>query len=338
MTLDEIARKLGVSKSTVSRALSGKGRIGEETRRKIMSYAASQGYSSKRVSEREKEEATRNLGVVLPPYTSGKTFFQNCLQGICETASQMEYNVLVAIASSDDISAIQNLVEEKKVDGIILTSSHAGDRAVQYLLEKHFPTGMTGSCDAEEILQVDTDNKGVAETLTSVLIGKGYRKFALVVEDLAYQVNRSRYDGFMDALFKNGISEKNQLIYTRSLGLRADLLDVMISDILTEKVECVICGDDEVCTRIMSRLQAEGYRIPRDIAVASLYNSPNLSCFSPAVTAVNVSAWETGIAIGKQMINYLEGRPYEKKSVMDYGILLRKSTNRIWARPAEESI
>ncbi len=331
MTLDEIAREMGVSKSTVSRALSGKGRIGESTRQRIISYAERQGVLQERVPERERkgEQATRNLGVVLPPHVSGKSFSQDCLLGICETASLMEYNVVVAIATAVEISEIQKLVEEKKVDGIILTSSLVEDRAVKYLTEKHFPTGMTGICDLGEVIQVDTDNKGAAESLTSLLIGKGFRKFALAVEDLSYHVNKNRYDGFCDALLKNGISMEKQVVYTRSLGLRTELLDAIISDILVQKVECVICGDDEVCTRIMSRLQAEGYRIPRDIAIASLYNSRNLNCFTPAVTAVSVSAREVGNTIGKQMIHYLEGKPCEHKSLMDYEILFRKSTNRI---------
>ena len=75
--------------------------------------------------------------------------------------------------------------------------------------------------------------------------------------------------------------------------------------------------------RMMSRLQAEGYRIPLDIGIASLYNGATLDCFTPAVTAVNILARQQGITIGKQMIHCLKGEIYNKKTMLDYEILLR---------------
>ena len=330
MTLDEMANNLGVSKSTVSRALSGKGRIGKETRERILSFAREQGA----LEETDKPAglvSTCNIGVVLPAdaYANRTPYFQDCLLGICEVSSLMKYNVLVATGIAHDPSSIRDLVENGKVDGIILTRSMEGDKAVQYLTDIHFPVGMTGVCGYDEVIQVDIDNKAASENLTTLLIGRGYKKFALIVEDLAYQVNQSRYDGFCNALLKNGISKQSQCFYTGALEM--EFLDTVISDLMIQKVECIICGDDVICSSVMSRLQADGYRIPKDIAIPSLYNSPSLSCFSPAITTVSVSVRQIGNMIGKQMINYLQGNEYDKKTMMDYEILFRKSTNRVRA-------
>lgn len=326
MTLEEIARELGVSKSTVSRALSGKGRIGEETRQRIMSYASAQGGAG---TEKSKPVVTKNLGVIFPEdiYVTGIPYFYDCLLGICEAATLMDYNILLTAGTATDISGIKNLVELNKVDGVILTRSLENDRAVEYLRERKFPVGMTGLCEYKEVLQVDTDNEAAAESLTSLLIGRGFRKFALIVEDLDYHVNRNRHEGFCNALLKNGLSREQQVFYTGCL--KTELLDAIIADIMSKKVECILCGDDVVCTRIVSRLQAEGYRIPKDIAVASFYNSSNLNSFSPAITAVNVSAKQIGNTIGKQMIQYLQGKEYQSRIMLDYEILFRKSTNRV---------
>lgn len=160
--------------------------------------------------------------------------------------------------------------------------------------------------------------------MTSMLIGRGYRKFAFFVKDMGFIVDKKRYDGFCKALMKNGIPKQNQLFYYSSVKM--EFLDSIIYHLVTQKVECVICGDDEVCTMIMSKLQAEGYRIPMDIAVASLYNSPNLECYSPAVTSVNVAASRMGNMAGKQLIQCLLKRKYEIKTIVDYEILFRKST------------
>ena len=98
-----------------------------------------------------------------------------------------------------------------------------------------------------------------------------------MVEDLSFNVNRSRRNGFYKALIKNGIPEREQLYYTGALKI--DFLDTIISDMIAKKVQCIICGDDVISTWMMSRLQAGDYRVPKDIAIASLYNSSNLNCF-----------------------------------------------------------
>lgn len=325
MTLDEIANELGVSKSTVSRALSGKGRIGKETSERIKEFVEKRGDEKKKLELQQ--SSTRNIGVVLPAdvYNGSGAYFQNCLLGICEAASMYGYNVLITTGKLHDISELRQLVENRRVDGIVLTRSLEDDKALQYLTDMHFPTALTGTCQYDEVIQVDTDNEGATEKMTSMLIGRGFRKFALLVKDMNFSVDKKRHSGFCSALYKNGISEQNQLFYNGTVKM--EFLDSIIGNLLAQKVECIVCGDDEVCTMIMSKLQAEGYQIPKDIAVASLYNSSNLECFSPAVTAVNVAATQMGNMAGKQLIQKILGKEYEQKSKVDYELLFRKSTN-----------
>lgn len=325
MTLDEIARELGFSKSTVSRALTGKGRIGKETVKLVQNYVREH---NQMIEEKEKsKKVTHNIGVVLPAdiYYGGGAYFQNCLLGICESASMFGYNVLLTTRRQNEITELQALVETQRVDGIILTRALEDDQALHYLTDIQFPTAITGTCQYESVIQVDTDNEEAAEKMTSMLIGRGFRKIVLLVKDMSFIVDKKRHDGFYKALLRNGIQMQNHQIYNGSVKM--EFLDSIIDNLISQKVECVVCGDDEICTMIMSRLQAEGYRIPRDIAIASLYNSPNLECYSPAVTAVNVAAGQMGNMVGKQLIQSILGRSYETKVMVDYEILFRKSTN-----------
>lgn len=328
MTMDEMARQLGVSKSTVSRALSGKGRIGQDTRTRILELAREQGLETAKHKSGGRVK-TRNLGVVFPAdvYENVNPFFQDCLLGICEAAALMGFQVMITTNTSSDISGIRTLVENRKVDGIILTRSFEDDKAVEYLTGLGFPTAITGQCGTGGVLQVDTDNEGAAEALTTLLVSKGFRRFALVVEDLSYLANRARYEGFRRAMLKNGIPADSQFYYNGNW--KKEFLSTVVSDMIMKKVGCVVCGDDVICTRLMSMMQAEGYRIPLDIAIASIYNSPNLNCFSPAVTAVDVNARLMGNTVGRQLIHFLEGKPYSEKTMIDYEIQLRKSTEHV---------
>ncbi len=328
MTLEEIAKELGVSKSTVSRALSGKGRIGEETRNKIYSYAKECGYATKK-EIRLNLSKTKNIGVIIPSdaYEVTMPFFQECLLGICECTLKQDYNVVIGTHQGYDISGIKQLVENKKVDGIILMRNLEDDIAVKYLIEKNIPVSIVGTCGETNVIQVDSDNRVATESLVQMLVARGYERFALLLGDFSYRVNRERYEGYREGIMKAGLSNENQAVYKNVID-QQDMDDVIYS-IMMKKIQHIICGDDVICTKIVSKLQSEGYKIPEQIAVASLYNSTNLECFSPPITTVNVSAKLLGNMAAKQLIQCLEGKEYNRKTNVDYEILFRKSTGRV---------
>lgn len=319
----EIAKALGVSKTTVSRALSGKGRIGEKTRAQILRYAG----------EMEKGEdvrfmPTRNLGVALPAddYIKANTYFSECLFGICEAASYFDYNVLVVKAMENNISEIVNVVEDQKVDAMILPRCMENDKAIRYLVDKNFPVGLAGQCGDEQVIQVDIDNEGATEDIMTMMINRGFKRFSLILEEITNLVNCKRQEGFRKALFKCGIKENKQYIYKAKIPEEA--LGMIMHDIISNKTDCIVCGDDELCTKVLSWLQGEGYRIPADVAIFALYNSPILNLMRPSVTAIDVSARIVGLELGKQMCSYLQGDEYHPKTMMDYRILIKKSTGK----------
>ena len=126
---------------------------------------------------------TGNLAAVIPAdvYTTGFPFFQESLLGISEVAGMLKYHVMLVTGVANDISGLAELVEGEKVDGAVLLRSMEGDRLLQYLSERSFPTALIGSCEYNNILQVDADNRAAAESLCSLLISQGYRHFAFIV-------------------------------------------------------------------------------------------------------------------------------------------------------------
>lgn len=329
MTIEDIARELDVSKSTVSRALSGKGRISETTRLRIQTYAREHGMRMERAQTGQAEPVkTHSIAVVVPAdaYTVSIPFFHESLLGVSEVAGLHGYDVVITSGTASDVSGVQTLVENGRVDGVILLRSVEDDRILKYLNKMQFPTGLIGSCEYKEVIQVDTDNREASEDLTTFLIRQGYQRFALVLGNTTYQVNKERSKGYFNALEKQGIPRERQLFYPNFINM--ELNESVISDIFAKKAECIVCGDDVICTRIMSGMQAKGYRIPKDISIVSMYNSAYLECLSPAVTTVNTSARRMGNLIGKHLISRLEGEPYQDRTILDYEILNRRSTRK----------
>lgn len=328
MTIEQMAEQLGVSKSTVSRALSGKGRIGKETREKVLALAGKE--EERRV--RKTDEKTGNIAVVLPAdaYRTAGEYFHECLIGICEEASMRDYDVILTGVTGADYSDIERLIKRKKIDGVILTRTMEHDRVIRCLTENQFPVAVTGSIPNEAVIQVDTDNERAAEDLTTYLISRGYRRFAIVLDYMEYTVNQQRYRGFCNALYQRGIPYEWAPL---EFGItKYGIIQNLVHDLMTKRIDCVVCGDDIICTSLLSAFLTEGYRIPRDIGIASLYNSSSLSCFSPAVTTVNVQTTRVGRMVCSQLLNALTGKEYQTKSYVDYELLVRKSKDRILDR------
>ena len=317
MTIEQMAEQLGVSKSTVSRALSGKGRIGKETRERVLALAGSEERKNKKMLEK-----TGNIAVVMPTdaYRTGGEYFHECLIGICEEASARDYDIMITDVTGNDYSGVDRLIRKKKIDGVILTRTMEHDRTIQNLAA----------------IQVDVDNERASEDLTTYLISRGYRRFAIVLDYMEYAVNRNRYDGFCRALYQKGIPYEWSPL---EFGItKYGIIQNLVRELMAKRIDCVVCGDDIICTSLLSAFLAEGYRIPRDIGIASLYNSSNLSCFSPAVTTVNVKTRRVGRMVCNQLLNALTGKEYQKKSYVDYELLVRKSTDRIDMEQENESL
>lgn len=321
MTLDQIACELGVSKSTVSRALSGKGRIGTKTRERIRAYARQKGIDFENKSNRG--AGSRKIAVIIPSdaYAMTTQYFYESLLGISEAADSQGWGVLITTGTENELTGIESLIEKENVVGVILMRSLVKDQILDYLIQRNIPVAITGSCEYENVIQADVDNEGASREMGMLLYSFGYRKFGLAISNLGYHVNRARRDGFLNGI-QSHITENDAgyAIYD------TDQIDYLLSNINKDKIDCIVCGDDAICTQIMSKVQAAGYRVPEEIAIVSLYDSTNLRCFSPAITSITVKTKQWGSQLCIQLLNCLSGKDYKLRNSVEYEISLRKST------------
>lgn len=326
LTIDDIARELGVSKSTVSRALSGNGRIGKETVRKIKEYVASRSYEPNSIAKSLAVARTYNIGIVFPgdANLSGTPFFHNCLLGITEEAASYEYNVIVITAKDDNIDMLKQLIERKKVDGIILTRNVINDLSIQYLQEVHFPFVLIGSSEEDNVIQIDSNHRESSEKLTFLLLAEGVRRIAFFTGDKRHIVNRYRNEGFYNALEKRKMQVDPDWVYDNCDS--QSYIDKAMNSLLEKKVECILCSDDVICERVLVKLMAEGYSIPGDIKVASLYDSIHIAGHNPPITAVEVDSKQLGNVAVRRLLQTLDGKGGTLKEMVDYEIHIRKST------------
>ncbi len=215
ITIDDIAKALGISKTTVSRAISGKGRVGEETKQKVLQFIDEHNYKPNIMARALAQQKTYNIGVVWPADYSAVDlpFFQRCITGISEVTSGYGYDIMVSLVTGRDMTGLKRIIENHKVDGIILTRTLVDDKPAKFLKSSGIPFVAVGSSDDPDIVYVDNDNYAACKELTSILIAKGMKRLALIGGSTNHVITRTRQNGFMAAFEAAGIQADPSLIY-----------------------------------------------------------------------------------------------------------------------------
>ena len=326
LTIADIADALGVSKTTVSRAISGKGRIGSETRERVLKYIDAHNYTPNVIAKSLAQNKTYNLAVVMPGDYEliDLPFFQNCIMGIQEIASSFDYDMLLTVCNNADVTKLERIVRNRKVDGVILLRSFMDDVQVEYLQEKNVPFVVTGSSNYKGVVQVDNDHRAACRELTSILLMKRMKKIALIGGNEEHVVTQSRLMGVKDAFADSGRAVDESLIY-----MNLDnpvLLDGKLDDIIKREVDCIVCMDDAICMEVLYKLRREGISVPDQIRVASFYNSSMLETHDPSITSLDFDAKELGMLVCRTLLDMIEGQKVQKKTLLGYEVRLREST------------
>ena len=321
LILDDMAEELGLSKSTVSRALSGNGRISDETRRRVVEYAESHGFTPNSIASSLARSQTNNIGVVIPTeaFYSEIPFFHECLMGVCEASIQRDYDVLIAPVGEGNISVLKRIVSRRKVDGILLTRSLVVDYPADYLKVARIPFVTVGSSSDSNMIQVDTDTKAACKELTLRVLSKSERTPALILGPLDYIVNQDRLDGFSLALREAGRAQSSASVITGVSGGKN--VREACRSVAQSGATSIICGDDFICAKAVEQLREDGRS---EISVSSFYNSDILRNlpFVDLVVSVDVHAY--GIASGNLLIDLIESKPVPKKTFVPHVILQYK--------------
>lgn len=327
MTIADVAEALGVSKTTISRAISGKGRIGKETRQRVLQFIEEHDYKPNVIAKGLAQSKTFNICAVMHgDYEIGDLrFFQECLFGIQEVASLAGYDILISICKGDDISSLERIITNRKVDGVILMRTFVEDPRIEYLEKKRIPFVTVGSTRQESVVQVDHDHKNACKELTYILLMKGLTQIALIGGDLNHVVTRKRYLGYREAFEQAGISINENLIYLNAGNNM--LIDKAVDRILEDSVHCILCMDDVICSRVLKYFHEKHISIPEDIRVASFYNSALLENNIPAITSLSFDAKELGIAACKTVLDLIDGKEVSGQTRLPYEVVMHASTN-----------
>lgn len=326
ITISDVAEALGVSKTTVSRAISGKGRIGEATRQRVLAYIEEYDYKPNVIAKSLAQSKTFNLCVVMPGDYAlvDLPFFQEVIMGIQEIAGMQEYDLLLCICQEKDVSSLARIIQNRKVDGVILLRTFVKDAQIELLQKKKLPFVTVGSTNYEGTVQIDHDHESACRELTTVMLARQVKKMALLGGNESYVVTQNRYRGYEDAC-RNAGKEINKSLLFMNLESKASV-DKAVEDALRENADCLICMDDAICSQVLRKLRQENCRVPEQVKLASFYNSSVLENSIPTITSLSFDAKELGMVTCKTLLDLINGQEVAEKTLLSYEVVLKEST------------
>lgn len=325
LTIDDIAKALGVSKTTVSRAISGKGRISEATTRRVRDYIEQHNYSPSAMARGLAKQKTFNICVVWPgdQESTALPFFQRCLIGAGQILGDAGYDLIVSLVRGDDITSLQRVLEHHKADGVILTRTLEEDQAAAYLKQTGLPFVVVGTSADPDLIQIDNDNYSACRALTERLLEKGARRPMLLAARNQHMVSLARRKGYDDACRQHDFKADEVLVLP--YGEEGDW-GIVQDTILQKGVDALLCMDDAIAADVMTRCRREQIRIPEAFQVASFYDSHFLSMVTPSVTALSFDDIRLGREAGRALLEMVEGGHPASLRLTDFRIMERETT------------
>ena len=324
--ISQMAEDLGVSKTTVSRALSGNGRVSEATRARVVQYAKEKNYVPNMLARGLVTQQSYNISLVFSRQFGNLAapFLRKTVSAVYDIATRNDYDVLMTMVGEQETSPMQRLLVNRKIDGVILARTLERDPLIPMLQKSGIPFVAIGRPADQDVISVDHDQVGGCRELVSLLLMKGMKRIALLGGTMLYTVNMSRLEGFKQAYDMMDQKIDESLLF---LELETDDLRMQaVSQALERKPDCILCMDDRLTLLAMNMLKQQGVRVPQDIRVASLYDSSALAESSPAITAVQFDAYALGRKATQQLLQALKGREVETRVELGYQVSMREST------------
>lgn len=326
VNISKIAKDMGISVSTVSRALSGNGRVSQETKQKISNYLLEKQLVPNIREKRYTDISTNIIAVTIPEEEdfAHLPYFQHILMSVYDFFSIRGYQVLPIKISSKNISNLKTAVEEHVMDGVIISRRVETIDEIELLKEHGVPFVVIGSIEDPEIMQVEADNERASYDLTSALLHMGYYKMAVMCADQRHPINIKRYKGIMDAHIENyQILDREFVFYGTDFN---DIAELAVEKILAANIDCILCMDDNICLNVLRILQKNKIPVPQKIRVASLHNSKLLDAWCPGITCVNYDVDRLGKEASRILYTFLTENRKLPRAIMGYEIQMKEST------------
>lgn len=314
VTIKDIAKALGLSTSTVSRALRGSYEISPETKKLVLEYAEKINYRPNPIALSLKERRSRSIGVVVTEIANN--FFSQAINGIESIAYNRGYHVIISQTHESyerEMVTVQHMAS-RSVDGLLISlSNETTDLShLKQLHDKGLPIVFFDRVTDEiKTHKVIADNFHGAFDSTQHLIRQGCKRIAHITNSPNLSITKERLEGYKKALEENNLPYDEKLIqYCYHGGMIYEEIEEAIQRLLKAKQppDAVLAASDRITTCCVTALKKAGIRIPEQLLFIGFTNTRMAELIDPPLSAVRQPAFEMGQVATEMLIQIIESK------------------------------
>ncbi len=333
VTIYDIAKKLNISATTVSRGLKDHPAINKDTKQRIFDLAKALGYQTNKFASNLRKQKTNTIGVIVPRLNS--LFMSSVLSGIEKVANNAGYNLIItqSFETEEKEKTNAHTMFNNRVDGLIVSLAYDTKKYAHFdpFIKKNIPLIFFDRV-AEDTpsTKVLIDNFKAGFLATSHLIEQGCKNILHITGNLKRNVYRDRLNGYKKALEENGIAYNKEMLIVNDLSEQS-ILDCLTNDVLKRKKlpDGLFVANDASAAFALTIFKEAGLKVPEDIAIVGFNNDLISRVTEPTITTINYPGTEMGETLARIIISHLEGNNnlnYTGTVILNTELMIRNSS------------
>lgn len=314
MNLEDIAKKAGVSRSTVSRVINNDPKVSEETRRRVLQVIDQEHFTPNQAARALVTRRSEIIGVIIPTveniFFTDNNYFPMLLAGLGSATRHADYAMLLWLGevSFDDEKLIRKISGNRLVDGLVIASLPSDHPLFRHLNEIRTPFIMVEKPihGAELINYVTVDNVESGRRATQHLISLGRRRIAHITGHLNISDAQDRLVGYKQALTEAGLPIDPNLIYEGFFSIKAGYAGM--KRLLQFRPDALFAAGDTIAVGALQAMREAGARCPDDVAIVGFDDIDVATQAVPRLTTMRQPVQQKGETAARVLIDLLEGR------------------------------
>jgi LacI family transcriptional regulator len=327
-TIKDIAKKVGVSISTVSYALNDNPKVSRKTREKILQAARELNYQKNGIASDLKRNRMHTIALIVTDLAG--PYYAELIRGIQEVTLSKGYDLLACSSFGGETSTAVKFLKEKRVDGAIVLAHNVDEKIIMQSAREQFPIILLDRVvEHDYVVSIEVDNESGSFMAVEHLIEQGHRDISYVGGMSMSKLHELRVQGYKKALQKHGLEDKIRVHqfgrFDRDNGYSMTKMLIAEGKISTAHMY----ANDEMAIGGLKAFQEHGIRVPEDVSVIGFDDIELAQYVRPALTTVKQPKYERGALAAHLFFQLLEGHPVEHYYNLPTGLVLRESVAKV---------
>ncbi|HZF33669.1 MAG TPA: LacI family DNA-binding transcriptional regulator [Candidatus Angelobacter sp.] len=326
-TIVDVARRAGVSVSTVSHVVNRTRTVSPGTARLVEQAIAATGYAPNSIAQSLARSATNSVGIAISAISN--PYFSDIICAIETECSRLGLMVFLSDTQEDPAQELRvvQAFHQRRVDGIILApSADPEQKAINYLERIGVPCVLVDRLPPSRFDRVGVQNKWAMELLVSHLIGHGHKRIGLIAGQPGFATTLERIDGYRAALRTHGLPWDDDLLQAGNptVASAAEATRKLLA--LADPPTALATGNNLATIGAMRAIREAGLRVPADLALAGFDDFEWADCFEPRLTVIAQPCQEIGRRAAALLVDRIKGQDERKRTIrLQPSLVIRNS-------------